>query len=570
MFLLPSIFSGETITILHLNDNFSQMESIKNNNLELNVDDKYLYVESGGILNITSKINELRFKYPNSITLHSGNFYRKNKFSRFFHGETIVSLMNLICFDALSPGSNYSSYLKEMKIFIDFFESSKCKTSLLDIDFKSDLELINYIDAYKIIDINGKKYGIIGSSERDLNHNNNKIDQQILSNQINLVQKNINDLTAQNVHRIILLSNLGYLYDLNLALNTENLDIIVGSNSNTILGNFDSLGIKPNGPYPSIVIDKNGDDVCIVNAWEKSQILGELNVDFDNEGNIVSCSGIPHLILENSIKKKDKLKKVKDLVGKEKASILKKIEQNELLSIMHPNAESLALLNTFKNRLDALANKKIGYLHHDICITNRDKFYKFQDCNQPKFKNYYNMIMNNFAAKSLREFSSETEIAITQGSITNEIFFPKGEISYSDIYKLGNELFSSCNNIVSFKMKGHEIVDLLEDAHHYAISNKFDIDRYPYASGLKWDFDQKSKKITNLKFKSKAKKSWNELNQNHSYIISTNDIIAYGNFGYYKFGEIMKKKRDEVIINNISCIENFVDFVKKSKNLKLI
>ena len=73
-----------------------------------------------------------------------------------------------------------------------------------------------------------------------------------------------------------------------------------------------------------------------------------------------------------------------------------------------------------------------------------------------------------------------------------------------------------------------------------------------------------------MKFKSKAKKSWNELNQNHSYIISTNDIIAYGNFGYYKFGEIMKKKRDEVIINNISCIENFVDFVKKSKNLKLI
>ena len=63
------------------------------------------------------------------------------------------------------------------------------------------------------------------------------------------------------------------------------------------------------GSYPTIVKNNDGNTVCVVQAWQYSQIVGELNVEFDEMGNVKSCEGTPHLMLADSFKRKMQMEK---------------------------------------------------------------------------------------------------------------------------------------------------------------------------------------------------------------------------------------------------------------------
>ena len=54
-----------------------------------------------------------------------------------------------------------------------------------------------------------------------------------------------------------------------------------------------------------MVSDASGNDVCVVTAWQYSQIVGELHAEFDGQGNITSCMGTPHMMLADSFKRKN-------------------------------------------------------------------------------------------------------------------------------------------------------------------------------------------------------------------------------------------------------------------------
>ncbi len=53
----------------------------------------------------------------------------------------------------------------------------------------------------------------------------------------------------------------------------------------------------PGGAYPTRTTDKDGRTVCIVQAWEYAQVVGELKVNFDADGNVTQCAGTPHVLI---------------------------------------------------------------------------------------------------------------------------------------------------------------------------------------------------------------------------------------------------------------------------------
>jgi len=86
-------------------------------------------------------------------------------------------------------------------------------------------------------------------------------------------------------HKIIVLSHSGYMVDQAVAANTTGVDVIVGGHSNTLLSNTNE---RAEGAYPTMV-----GDMAIVQAYAYGKFLGELNVTFDNAGNIVQAVGEP-------------------------------------------------------------------------------------------------------------------------------------------------------------------------------------------------------------------------------------------------------------------------------------
>ena len=51
--------------------------------------------------------------------------------------------------------------------------------------------------------------------------------------------------------------------------------------------------------YPEMAKNLDGNNACIVQAGSTGAILGELNVKFDKEGNVIKCEGAPQIIISS-------------------------------------------------------------------------------------------------------------------------------------------------------------------------------------------------------------------------------------------------------------------------------
>ena len=87
------------------------------------------------------------------------------------------------------------------------------------------------------------------------------------------------------VNKIIVLSHSGYGVDQRVAAETTGVDVIVGGHSNTYLSN---TAENAAGPYPTMV-----GSTAIVQAYAYGKFLGELNVTFDDDGNVTEAVGEP-------------------------------------------------------------------------------------------------------------------------------------------------------------------------------------------------------------------------------------------------------------------------------------
>src|SRR5690606_1453822 len=108
-------------------------------------------------------------------------------------------------------------------------------------------------------------------------------------NEVTAAQRAIDALRAQDVNKIVVLSHIGYGYDLEVVAQLSGVDVVVGGDSHTLLGPswMSTYGIgTPAGAYPTIARNRDGDTVCVVQAWEYSQVVGELRVRFDADGRV--------------------------------------------------------------------------------------------------------------------------------------------------------------------------------------------------------------------------------------------------------------------------------------------
>ena len=113
----------------------------------------------------------------------------------------------------------------------------------------------------------------------------------------NLDQDEVNKLTAMGINKIIVLSHSSYAVDQVVAANTTGVDVIVGGHSNTLLSNTND---RAEGAYPTMV-----GNTAIVQAYAYGKFLGELNVTFDDVGEILSAEGEPLVMDANVVEDDD-------------------------------------------------------------------------------------------------------------------------------------------------------------------------------------------------------------------------------------------------------------------------
>ncbi|TXT40596.1 MAG: 5'-nucleotidase [Comamonadaceae bacterium] len=239
-------------------------------------------VELGGFARQTAMFKSIA-STPNLLKLHAGDAITGSLYYTFFKGAADAQLMNSICFDAFIPGNHeFDDGDSTLKGFLDELGKGSCQTPTLSANIVPQAGTAlapsasgSYFKPYVIKTIDGVKVGIVGvtAAVKTMNSSRPLASTQFLD-EVSSVQKVIDSLKAQDIRHIVLMTHQGYDADKAMAPKLTDVDVIIGGDSHTQLGDFSALGVTSSGPYPTVVTNKDGASVCIGQAWEYAKAFG--------------------------------------------------------------------------------------------------------------------------------------------------------------------------------------------------------------------------------------------------------------------------------------------------------
>jgi 5'-nucleotidase len=491
------------------------------------------------------------------LLLDAGDALQGTMYYNIFKGKSDIAVMNKIGFDAFVIGNHEFDDGDEN--LADFINSLTIPVISSNIISKEESPLRGKIKPFIMKAINGERIGIIGvtivSKTVDSSNPGNDIS---FINEITAVKNAIKYLEAENVNKIILLSHIGYDNDLYFAENISGIDIIVGGDSHTLLGDFNSLGLKSSGNYPTIKKSRDGNDVCIVQAWEFAKAIGKLDVIFDEHGNILSCNG--NLILPISeISEKIENGKEKSLNENEINVIANYIETNSNIKITKDDNDILMTINSYKYQIDEQKNMTIGFASENI-LHNRIPNQSYNGVKLPLGSQLAPLICKAFYMES-----KSADLSIQNaGGVRQSIY--EGNISIGDIYNI----LPFSNTLYELKMTGSEIKSLIEEAINYSAVEKKSTGSFPYVYGIKYDIDLNKSygnRVFNIEIYDKILKDWVNFNMEKTYSVVTHSYLIKGRDGYKILEEIAQERN--AVNTYIEYATSFINFIKKlTKNNK--
>ena len=554
------------LTILHINDHHSHLEP--DSRMSLKLSGKSTRVRSGGMPAVVAKIKELEASNENVLKLHSGDAISGSLFFTLFKGEADAALMNEICFDAFALGNHeFNQGDTGLAKFLDFLKSEECNTPVLGANVKPEVGVsaltlkseTDYIQPYSIMDVDGMKVGIIGIDiARKTKISSSPDETTRFLDEAETSQKMVDELKSSGVDHIIIMAHYGYENELELAATIDGVDVIIGGDSHSLLGDFDDLGLDSAGPYPTIVKGVGGNSVCVATAWQYSQVVGELDISFNDAGEVQTCSGIPHIMLADSFKRKNDEGDRVEIEGADRDAVYAQIKADPKLSIVEEDAEAAAVLSSFSEEVEEKNAIKVGEVMENLCLVRIPGDKKSKLCAPEDTANKGSDIAM-LVTHAFREMVKTSDIAIQNGGgVRTDI--AKGDLTIGDVYKL----LPFTNTLVEMEMTGAEIKSVLEEALDYALQPDGSSGAYPYAAGLRWHVDATKpagQRFSNMEFKGPNDSSWTPLDNAATYRLVTNNYNAAGRDGYLTFKTV--KDDGRYTDTYLDDAQAFVAYVQK-------
>ena len=548
-----------TLNILHINDHHSNLEAYDQT---LDIGGAETTFALGGFPRVAAKIAERESALENVLKLHAGDAITGTLYFSSFEGAADAELMNLVCFDAFALGNHeFDRGDAGLKLFLDELARGNCDTPVLAANVKPEVGTPlapsaqdDYIQPYIVREIDGARVGIIGIDIANKTRNSSSplATTEFLDEQ-ETAQAMIDELAEDGVNKIILLTHYQYQNDLELAASLSGVDVIIGGDSHSLLGDFSAYGLESSGPYPTMVTNADGDQVCVAQAWQYSQVVGELNVEWNEAGVVQGCEGVPHLLLDEPITREQGDDDV-ELTGADRDAVLAAIEADAQLSLTAPDATVEAALQSYTDQLAEFANEVIGTATEDLCLARiPGEAYGDSTCDGEDPNRGSDIA--NVVAQAFLYMSKEADVSIQNGGgVRTDIF--AGDITIGDAYTL----LPFGNTLTNLDMTGAEIRAVLNEAVEYAHSDS--TGAYPYAAGLRWYVDMSraaGDRLYDIEYRVRNEGAWAPLEDRTELKVVSNSFTAEGRDGYVTFGEVSEDGRAEDTF--LDYAQSFVDYM---------
>lgn len=277
------------LTIIHTNDIHAHLEPTKVKNGTY-----------GGYARLATLIEQYKKHEKNPIVLSAGDTFQGTLYFNTYEGLADMALMNLIGYQAASLGNH--EFDRGPATLAAFIKQAQFPFVSANIDVTQEPLLKDLVKPSVVLTVGKERIGIVGAVTPDLftisspGPNVKMLDWQTS------VQKAIDDLAAQGIDKILVLSHSGYEFEEEMAKKLRGVDVIVGAHSHTLLGAFTNTDFpQPKGAYPTIAKDADGNTTLVLQAWEWGKVLGCLQVDFDGKGHVKGWNNTGLRAVDDSI-----------------------------------------------------------------------------------------------------------------------------------------------------------------------------------------------------------------------------------------------------------------------------
>jgi len=178
-----------------------------------------------------------------------------------------------------------------------FLERIKTPIVSCNINATQEPEFAKKFNNSIILERGGRKIGIVGvTTTAPSGWGKAKILPEVEN-----VRKEVEKLTEQGINIIIVLSHSGLDVDKEIAKHGGPIDLIVGGHTHSFLFSGKPVGPdKPVGEYPTIETQENCRKVLIVQASAFNKYLGNIQLFFDEDGEVKRFEGAP-IFLSNEV-----------------------------------------------------------------------------------------------------------------------------------------------------------------------------------------------------------------------------------------------------------------------------
>ncbi|RMX04843.1 bifunctional metallophosphatase/5'-nucleotidase [Corticibacter populi] len=561
------------LTILHINDHHSHLDgSSKTLLLDTGAAERsQVQVGSAGFPRVTQAIEELAAQHSNVIKIHAGDALTGTLyFNRVgADGEADAALMNTVCFDSFTLGNHeFDKGDTGLKNFLDLLRAGNCPTQAevlsANVAFGATSALnpanaADYVKGSTVIERDGEKIGLIGLTIAGKTKQSSSPDADTtFEDEATAAQREIDLLQAQGINKIIVQSHIGYEYDKEVIAKLRGVDVVVGGDSHTLLGpdTLATYGVGTRGgDYPTRLSDADGKPVCLVQAWEYGQIVGELTVSFDADGVVTDCAGTPHVLIGDDFM--DASGAPLDEAARAKA--LADVAASGFLRVTSENASAAAVLAPYAQKLDVFKNTQVAVVTSDELCSRRvpggqgsmDYSRSSAACNALGEVSRRGGDIQQIAAQAYLEVTQAhyggADISLQSGGGAR-IPLLRGPLTAStaiEVLPFGNLLYK-------MEITGTEVKSMIEDGLSATFDNK-STGPYPYTGGLRFDVDAsnaKGNRASNFEVRNATTGNWEVLDEQRNYTLAVLSFNAAGGDGYTTLANASDRVTDVGVLDS--------------------
>jgi len=554
------------VQIAHINDQHSNLEPLRD--FELRIEGVPTRVDVGGFARLVSVFKGYESQ-PNLLKIHAGDAITGTLFYTLFKGEADAALMNRVCFDSFTLGNHeFDDSDAGLKTFLDFYAGdATCKTPVISANVRPRLgtplaprSAQDYFTPFVIKRVGGVEVGIIGLTIKGKTVASSRpLESTEFLEEFDAARAAVMALRDKGVRHIVLATHLGYANDKHLVAQLPEVDVVIGGDSHSLLGGpaLQAYGLAPEGEYPSVVRNADGDPVCVAQAWEYTKMVGLLSARFDEQGRIHNCTGRLTVPIGSNFKRRDAKGQWVSVEAATQAALSAQLAGESVVRVVAEDAAAAALIQGYQARLNANLREKLGSAPEALCHVRVPGGAATPACGA-RGSDTAQVVAEAFLWAAKR-----THIAI-QNAGGVRVAVPQGDISYDTAYKV----LPFTNSLIEMEMTGAEIVAVLEDA----VSNYMDPVKgvlgsngsHPYAAGLRWDLDlskPRGQRFANLEVRDRRSREWRPLEAGQRYIVVTNDFIASGKDGYMTMGAVYKDA-GRWVNTGLYYTQTFIDHIR--------